>query len=397
MAEDNKNYEIEVEIYNMEFWENGFTYDNIEFSPYEDYTERYEKIKNEEIHYPTGKVKISLSADTCNEAIEKAEIILSDYGRLLTFAQGHYVFFHYYICYEVENGNRHKKAGLRSSVVGVDNLYGISIIHPAGIEEFIKTAIPLIRDKEYVEKTGIVRAINWFIVANPRCIEIVPPSGCPMWIVLEMLANVHAKAAKKESITSDDAFTIIKNKFESLIKKDLVLFTIDCELEEELNEGNVPKDLKNKMYETEGISFSKNITTKKNRDEWEIIDEEKKTTYIVRKENEKLNIYLKLNKKIRKKLKANLGCIKRMPIEHKIVTLLKQYGLEQYNSEIKELNAFRNDVIHGNPTSYDLNEAVENERKLKKLLEKLILSMLHFYDNMFVHSSIRRDDLLAID
>ena len=86
-----------------------------------------------------------------------------------------------------------------------------------------------------------------------------------------------------------------------------------------------------------------------------------------------------------------------MPIEHKIVTLLKQYGLEQYNSEIKELNAFRNDVIHGNPTSYDLNEAVENERKLKKLLEKLILSMLHFYDNMFVHSSIRRDDLLAID
>ena len=397
MAEDNRNYEIEVDIYNMEFGKNGFTHDNIEFIPYADYKERYEKIKNEKIFCPTGKAKISLLAENCNEAIKKAEISLSDYGRLLTFAQNHDVFFHHFKCYEVNNGNRDEKGGLRSAVVGVEKPYAISNIHPEGIEEFIKTAIPLIRDKEYVEETGIYRAISWFIVANQRHIKIVPTAYPIFWIVLEMLANVHAKAAKKESITSDDAFTIIKNKFKSLIEKDLVLFTIDCELEEELNEGNVPKELKKKMYETEGISFSKNITTKKNRDEWEIIDEEKKTTYIVRKENEKLNIYLKLNKKIRKKLKANLGCIKRMPIEHKIVTLLKQYGLEQYNSEIKELNAFRNDVIHGNPTSYDLNEAVENERKLKKLLEKLILSMLHFYDNMFVHSSIRRDDLLAID
>ena len=80
--EDDKDYEVEVNIYNMEFWKNGFTYDNIEFIPYGDYKERYKKIKNEKIHYPTGKAKISLSADTYNKAIEKAEIILSDYGEL---------------------------------------------------------------------------------------------------------------------------------------------------------------------------------------------------------------------------------------------------------------------------------------------------------------------------
>jgi hypothetical protein len=359
MAEDNRNYEIEVDIYNMEFGRNGFTHDNIEFIPYADYKERYEKIKDEKIFCPTGKAKISLLAENCNEAIDKAKISLSDYGRLLTFAQDHDVFFHHFKCYEVNNGNRDKKSGLRSAVVGVEKPYAMSKIHPEGIGEFIKTAIPLIRDKGYVEETGIDRAISWFIVANQRHLKIVPTAYPIFWIVLEMLANVHAKAAEKEFITSDDAFTIIKNK---------------------------------------GISFSTNITTKKNKDEWEIIDEEKKTTYIVRKENETLNIYLKLNKKIRKKLKANLGCIKRMPIEHKIGTLLKQYGLEQYNLEITEFKKFRDDIIHSNDlSSYAFKEQIENEKKLKRLLEKLMLLMLHFYDNRFVLSSKRLDDLLAID
>jgi hypothetical protein len=400
MTEDSKNYEIEVDIYNMEFWKKGFTHDNIEFIPYEDYKERYEKIKNEKIHYPTGKAKISLSADTCNEAIEKAEIILSDHGRLLTFAQGHDVFFYYYICYEVENGNRHKKQGLQSTVVGIDKPYGTYIIHPAGIEEFIKTAIPLIRNEEYVEKTGVVRAIKWFIVANQNHIKIVPTMFPIFWIVLEMLANVHAKESGKEFIILDDGFKIVENKFEALIENDLVLFSIDGELEEGLNKGIVPEGLKKKMVETEGISFSKNITiTKENEGKWAIIDEEKKNTYSVMKENGKLNIYLKLNKRKREKLKANLGCIKRIPIEHRIGSLLKEYGLKQYNSEIKKLKNFRDDVIHGNDlSSYNFNEKTDNERKLKRILEKLILSMLRFYDNdnMLVRSAIRRDRLLAL-
>ena len=400
MSKDNKNYEIEVNVYNMEFWKNGFTHDNIEFIPYEDYKERYEKIKNEKIHYPTGKAKISLSADTCNEAIKNADIILSDYGRLLTFAQDRDVFFHYYTCYKVEKGDRHKKAGLRSVVVGVDNPYGMSIIHPAGIEEFIKIAIPLVRDEAYVERTGIVRAINWFIVANQRHIKIVPTVYPIFWIALEMLANVHAKANGKEFIIFEESeFKIVENKFEALIENDLVLFSIDGELEEGLNKGIVPEGLKKKMVETEGISFSKNITiTKENEGKWVIIDEEKKNTYIVRKENGKLNIYLKLNSKERKTLKRNVRGINRRPIEHKVGSLLKEYGLEQYNPEIKKLKDFRDGVIHGNPLSYDFNEKIDNERKLKRILEKLMLSMLHFYDNgnMFVRSAIRQNRLLAV-
>ena len=221
---------------------------------------------------------------------------------------------------------------MQSTVVGIDKPYGTFIIRPAGIDEFIKTALPLIRNEEYVEKTRVVRAINWFIVANQRHIKIVPTVYPIFWIALEMLANVHAKANGKEFIIfGESEFKIVENKFEALIENDLVLF--------------------------------------------------------------------KLNKRKREKLKANLGCIKRIPIEHRIGSLLKEYGLKQYNSEIKKLKIFRDDVIHGNDlSSYNFNEMTDNERKLKRILEKLILSMLRFYDNdnMFVRSAIRQDRLLAL-
>ncbi|RZB29311.1 MAG: hypothetical protein AEth_01279 [Candidatus Argoarchaeum ethanivorans] len=396
--EDDKDYEVELNIYNMEFWKNGgFTHDNIEFIPYGDYKEIYEKIKNEKIHYPTGKAKISLSADTHNKAIEKAEIILSDYGRLLTFAQDRDVFFRHYICYEIENGNRHEKRGLRSVVVGVDKTYGSSIIHPAGIEEFIKIAIPVVRNEAQFERPGIIRAINWFNVANKRHIKIVPTMFPIFWIVLEMLANAHAKANEKEFIISDDEFKIVGHKFEALIGNDLVLFSIPGELEEGLNKGIVPEGLNKKMVETEGISFSKNITiTKEGEGKWVIIDEEKKNTYIVQKENGELNTYLTLNHKKRKTLERNVGGINRRPIGNKIESLLTSYKLGIYNSEIRELKKFRDNIIHGNVLSYDFNKNIDNERKLKRILEKLILSMLDFDDNKFVHSSIRRDRLLAL-
>ena len=127
-----------------------------------------------------------------------------------------------------------------------------------------------------------------------------------------------------------------------------------------------------------------------------IIDEEKKNTYIVRKENGELNTYLTLNHKKRKTLERNVGGINRRPIGNKIESLLTNYKLGIYNSEIRELKDFRDDIIHGNVLSYDFNKKIDNERKLKRILEKLILSMLDFYDKKFVHSSIRRYRLLAL-
>lgn len=62
------------------------------------------------------------------------------------------------------------------------------------------------------------------------------------------------------------------------------LLSIDRELEEDLSKGIIPERLRN-IFENEGISFSENIAiTKENEDKWEIIDKEKKNTYIVAKE-----------------------------------------------------------------------------------------------------------------
>ena len=78
-------------------------------------------------------------------------------------------------------------------------------------------------------------------------------------------------------------------------KKEMYLFSIeDGELEEELNGGSIPDKLKKKFQDKE-IPLSEMTTiTKENEDKWVIIDEEKKNTYFIRKEEETLNIYKKI-------------------------------------------------------------------------------------------------------
>lgn len=72
------------------------------------------------------------------------------------------------------------------------------------------------------------------------------------------------------------------------------LFSMNVELEKELNRGVVPEILKN-MFKTKSIPLSENLLLQKEEnDKWVITDEETKNTYIIRKENE-LNIFY-LNK-----------------------------------------------------------------------------------------------------
>jgi hypothetical protein len=100
----------------------------------------------------------------------------------------------------------------------------------------------------------------------------------------------------------------------------------------------------------------------------------------------------------RDKLYRNLEGLQREPIKEKVSYILQQYGFEQYKSEIEISYDLRNDLVHG----MSLDSIVERfknpfeiERKLERILEKLILSILNFYENEFVHSAIQRDNLLA--
>jgi len=77
--------------------------------------------------------------------------------------------------------------------------------------------------------------------------------------------------------------------YDKLYKKNILyLFSMGVELEEDLNKGIVTKELRN-AFKTSGFTFSNNVAvTKEKENEWLIADEEK---FIVRKEDEKLNIY----------------------------------------------------------------------------------------------------------
>jgi hypothetical protein len=77
-------------------------------------------------------------------------------------------------------------------------------------------------------------------------------------------------------------------KHSQIIKLGLYLFSIAAEFEDNLNNGNISGELKDK-FKNESFSISENaIVTREDDDKWVITDESK---FIVRKGNGKLNIY----------------------------------------------------------------------------------------------------------
>ena len=77
----------------------------------------------------------------------------------------------------------------------------------------------------------------------------------------------------------------------------LHLFSMDEELEKELNKVGIPERMKN-MFKTKNILLSENIAiTKENNNKWVITDKEKENVYFVKKEDGKLNIYKSSNLK----------------------------------------------------------------------------------------------------
>lgn len=74
----------------------------------------------------------------------------------------------------------------------------------------------------------------------------------------------------------------------------LYLFSMDIGLENDLNSRIVSEPLKD-VFKTKGFSLSEKITiAKESEAKWVITNEEKKNIYVVRKEEEKLNIYGRL-------------------------------------------------------------------------------------------------------
>lgn len=310
----------------MEFWGRGFTIDNVSFIPLEGHYDLERNIQRERQHYQTGIAKVTFPTRLgCSKAIEKAREILSDYSMLLSFAHGHHVCLHEYSCYEVENEVR-KIKGRSIHAKWLGKPVGSPNMLSPGFEAFLRNSIPLVHDKTFVERTGIVRAIEWYNEA--MSLDVLEVKFPALWIGLETLASAHTRSQKREPLLSDDEMKILREKFHDLVKFDLKI---------------EPPERRDKLY-------------------------------------------------------RNVEGLQREPVKEKISYVLQQYGFEQYKSEIQISYDLRNALVHG--MSLDsivkrFKNPFEIGRKLERILEKLILSILNFYENKFVHSAIQRDDLLA--
>ena len=76
-----------------------------------------------------------------------------------------------------------------------------------------------------------------------------------------------------------------------MAKNGVYLFSTDKKLEDDLNKRIISDAVKN-VFKTKGVSLSEKANiTRENRDKLVITDKEKENTFIVRKKDEKLNIY----------------------------------------------------------------------------------------------------------
>jgi len=319
-----KEFEVEANVYSMNFWgiDSGFSFEEVTFMPFSNHNDIEKRIDNEREHYPTGIVKVHASANDCEEAIEKASNLLTNYSNLLTFAQGHDIFFREYTCFEIVGNERVKKSTVIHSM-RYGRAVGEGIVNSWKTGLFIKTALPLVRDETYSEKTGMKLALLWSNEAlNLQFIEI---KFSALWFALEILANSHARSNPRIHLISQKEWDQLMTKFQELLEA------------------------------------------------------------------------LRIGEDIRPKLFGALGFAKQGSIEDKIKHLLESYAFNQHFGEITDFIKMRNTIFHGRPINSLILDTYDTMKKLQRLVTKLILSILQFYNAEFVHAAILRDDLLATE
>ncbi|MBU4190030.1 MAG: hypothetical protein KJ886_03420 [Candidatus Thermoplasmatota archaeon] len=96
---------------------------------------------------------------------------------------------------------------------------------------------------------------------------------------------------------------------------------------------------------------------------------------------------------IKKMLYKNIDCFRRRNIVDKVIFLLKQLKLDKYSDEISKLNKIRNAIIH--TRSVNSNDLLDAYRKLTRINEKVIFSLLGVLDKDYIRPAIRDEKLLS--
>lgn len=206
---------VKANIYNFESWRTEFEIKDVKF-----YVETFLKVRDKfrkEINPQiTGYVELNIeNMDNCDKAIEIAQKKLELYSKAMSFAQGHDVFFNDFSCYEFTNGIKTIKQEI-SYIVRIGKSFGSGIVATPHITAFLEKSIPKLLDDEFLEATGIDRALDWYNIS--KSLKVVDNIFIALFMGLEILANSWANYSHKEYILTSDELIGLEKEFHDLVK-----------------------------------------------------------------------------------------------------------------------------------------------------------------------------------
>ena len=327
---------VKARVFSMDFWGKGFEHNNVEFRPLKNHRDNERKIRKEKKHYQTGTaiVKIPEEITAPNLAMEYAIELLAKYSVLLKFAHNHDVFFDKFVY--------HNQVRCRiDKYLEPEENYIWEQTEPFGLRVGRAT------DGANIYPQGMQEFIS---TAMPKIQDEKFIGETGIYRALLWYNEAVAFGLKVVEIrfpTLWIALEILANSYTKTNPKDFIL------------------------TESEWVELKKRFD--------EIYEE------------------LKIKKRKRDRLRSILGSAESGPIVDKVYYLLEEYGFSQYNSEIPRFNKMRNAILHGRRLNYKSKPSpIDLVRRLERLLVKLILKILNFYDGTgLIHTSIPKDDLLA--
>ncbi|MBA7653337.1 hypothetical protein ES703_61185 [subsurface metagenome] len=329
---------VKAKVFNMDFRMEGFKRDNVEFRPLENYREIERKIRKEKRHYQTGVVTVEIPKEkrVPNLAIEYAVSLLDKYSVLLRFAHNHDVFFDEFdYCSKCIRARADKYPKPEEGYVWEQKeLFGRRVGKATGLGANIHP-----RGIQEFFSTAMPK------IQDEKFIEETGIYWALLWYNEAIAFDLNVVEIRFPALWI--ALEILANSYTKTNPRDFIITEEKWrELKERFSETcrelNIPRDKMSKLQNALGYA----------RSGW-IVD--------------------------------------------KVNYLLQAYGFSQYTPEIPPLSRMRNDILHGRRLNYKSKPSpIDRMRKLERLLVKLILKILDFYDRTdLIPASILEDDLLA--
>jgi len=212
---------VEAGVYNLDFWYlKKIEVGNVEIKASCNFLSIREQLRRQRFeHLKTGTAIVNVPENIeAEEAIDYAINELKDYEVLLSFAQKRHVFFHPFECFEVKDGVKRSLSKVIHSFRTGKPRGGI-IVWQRGLEDFLRTGIPILRNADYNRKTGIKRAILFYneaCIMHPSVVEVMHPM---LFAALELLSNAHLRNNPKSFLFSNKTWKEVTRKIRDALNQ----------------------------------------------------------------------------------------------------------------------------------------------------------------------------------